>query len=383
CSRKHPVHLWFSLGAKQQTTCALSTTVTSKLGALPFASTRSLRVRTASDPLVTQAYQDLLRVATDIDPHEPAIQEALKAFREAAEYNLPGGKRNRLLAVVHAYELLAEESAPHLELACLLGWCVELLQSYFLVMDDIMDSSPVRRGRPSWYTVPGVGLRAINDALFLDKAVLWVIRRRLGHLRCYLALSELFQESDLRTVLGQGMDMLSQKSTLDGLSPDRYWAIVTYKTAFYSFVLPVRAGMLLAGVDDPVLHAQAQQAAIQLGRAFQVQDDFIDCFGDPKVTGKVGMDIVDGKCSWLAVKAAQLASPTQRSVLEANLGKGASGGPEEAAVKALYEELDIRGHYAAYESSAFAEFDSQLRDLPAGLVAVFRLLRDAIFGRDK
>lgn len=344
---------------------------------------RSLRVRTASDPLVVRAYQELLRVATDIDSHEPALQDVLDAFRKAAEYNLPGGKRNRLLAVVHAYELLAEESAPHLELACLLGWCVELLQSYFLVMDDIMDSSPVRRGRPTWYTVPGVGLRAINDALFLEKAMLWVIRRRLGHLPCYLALLELFHETDFRTVLGQGLDMLSERSTLDGLGADRYWAIVTYKTAFYSFVLPVRAGMLLAGVEDPALHTQAQQVALQLGRAFQVQDDFIDCFGDPEATGKVGMDIVDGKCSWLAVKAAQLVSPAQRAVLEANLGKGASGGPEEAAVKALYEELDLRGHYAAYEKSAFAEFDSQLQDLPAGLAALFRLMRDALFGRDK
>ncbi|CAN8027933.1 unnamed protein product [Ixodes persulcatus] len=346
-------------------------------------STRSLRVRTASDPIVVRAYQEVLRVATDMDPHEPALREVFEAFREAAEYNLPGGKRNRLLAVVHAYELLAEESAPHLELACVLGWCVEMLQSYFLILDDIMDGSPVRRGRPSWHTVPGVGLRAINDALFLEKAVLWVIRRRLGHLRCYLALSELFQESDLRTVLGQGLDMLSQKSTLEGFGADRYWAIVTYKAAFYSFVLPVRAGMLLAGVEDPGLHAQAQQAAVLLGRVFQVQDDYIDCFGDPEVTGKVGTDIVDGKCSWLAVQAVQRASPTQRSVLEANLGKGAAGGPEEAAVKAVYEELDLRGHYAAYEKAAFAELDSQLRNLPPSLAAVFRLMRDAIFGRDK
>lgn len=54
---------------------------------------------------------------------------------------------------------------------------------------------------------------------------------------------------------------------------------------------------------------------------FKVQDDYLDCFGNPLVTGKVGTDIADGKCTWLAVVTLQRASPSQRKVMEAHYGK--------------------------------------------------------------
>lgn len=52
----------------------------------------------------------------------------------------------------------------------------------------------------------------------------------------------------------------------------------------------------------------------------QVQDDYLDCFGDSSVTGKIGSDIGEGKCTWLSVVALQRASPTQRSLMEQHYG---------------------------------------------------------------
>lgn len=58
-----------------------------------------------------------------------------------------------------------------------------------------------------------------------------------------------------------------------------------------------------------------------MGHFYQVQDDFLDCFGDSEITGKVGSDIQEGKCSWLAVVALQRATPAQRQIMEVTICK--------------------------------------------------------------
>ena len=81
-----------------------------------------------------------------------SLIEVKNWLQKSIEYNLRNGKRNRAKSLVLAYELLRPNvDNKQLRDACFLGWCVELLQAYFLVLDDIMDNSITRRGQLCWY----------------------------------------------------------------------------------------------------------------------------------------------------------------------------------------------------------------------------------------
>lgn len=101
----------------------------------------------------------------------------------------------------------------------------------------------------------------------------------------------------------------------------RYIDIVTYKTAYYSFCMPVACGMHLAGVTDPAAFETATGILVEMGQYFQIQDDYLDCFADPETLGKIGTDIQDNKCSWLICSALKVATPEHRAVIEENYGK--------------------------------------------------------------
>ena len=67
---------------------------------------------------------------------------------------------------------------------------------------------------------------------------------------------------------------------------------------------------------DPAAFQLSEELCVEMGRYFQIQDDVLDCFGDPSVIGKIGTDIEDNKCSWLVVQALQRADARQRAVIE-------------------------------------------------------------------
>jgi len=84
-----------------------------------------------------------------------------------------------------------------------------------------------------------------------------------------------------------------------------------------------------------------------------VQDDYLDNFADPETLGKIGTDIQDNKCSWLVKQALKIVMPEQGKVLEENYGR--KNKDNEAKVKALYDELGLKGIYEEYEEKKVAE----------------------------
>lgn len=148
------------------------------------------------------------------------------------------------------------------------------LQAFYLVADDIMDGSEMRRGAPCWYKTPGVGLTAVNDSLLLEHGLYYILKLYFGEHPSYTHLLELFHDVSMKTVMGQALDNLSHvdgKPNLDAYTMKRYNSIVKYKTAYYSFQLPVTLAMYLAGKFDPELHRQAKTILLEMGHFFQVQ----------------------------------------------------------------------------------------------------------------
>ncbi len=132
-------------------------------------------------------------------------------------------------------------------------------------------------------------------------------------------LLELMHETTYQTELGQMLDLLTapeDRVDLTKFSLAKYKNIVKYKTAFYSFYLPVAMAMHMAGINDAKQHHDALVILLEMGEFFQIQDDYLDCYGDPKVIGKIGTDIQDNKCGWLVIQALDRATPEQRQILD-------------------------------------------------------------------
>jgi farnesyl diphosphate synthase len=277
--------------------------------------------------------------------------------------NTPGGKLNRGLSVPDTglallQKPLTEEQFEHLSI---LGWLTELLQAFFLVSDDIMDSSITRRGQPCWYRQEGVGLIAINDAFMLESAIYLILKKRFKSHPAYIDLVELFHETTWQTELGQLCDLITAPEdnvNLNNFSMEKYMFIVTYKTAYYSFYLPVALALLYLQVATPETLKQAHDILIPLGQYFQIQDDYLDNFGDPAVIGKIGTDIQDNKCSWLVNQAIARATPEQRAVLDSAYGR--KDKEQEAKVKKIFDDLELEKLYKDYEEKVVGELRAKI-----------------------
>uniref|UniRef100_A0A673HHR4 Farnesyl pyrophosphate synthase n=1 Tax=Sinocyclocheilus rhinocerous TaxID=307959 RepID=A0A673HHR4_9TELE len=300
-------------------------------------------------------FEKLVSELTEQDFTDPVLTDALNRLREVLRYNAPGGKRNRGLSVIGSLRELVSPSelAPdEVHRALLVGWCIELLQAFFLVSDDIMDASLTRRGQPCWYKKEGIGLDAINDAFLLEGAIYRLLRRHCRGQRYYIHLLELFTETSFQTELGQALDLMTG----------------VYKV----YLLQVQS------------HCEIQNRILLLLSPCGCRhfDDYLDCYGDPTVTGKIGTDIQDNKCSWLVVTALGIMTPEQRAELEACYGHSDAESVER--VKALYDTLELPIRYHQHEEESYRRLQKLIqlhaKNLPP---AVFLNFAKKIYKRNK
>ncbi|KAK9498022.1 hypothetical protein O3M35_003908 [Rhynocoris fuscipes] len=310
-------------------------------------------------------FPDIVRELSETDIHELNV-----LYAKILQYNVSSGKKERGLALISSYKILAQPqhlTEKNLRLSQILAWAVEMLQAHFIVCDDLMDNSEMRRGRPCWYRLPEVGFRAINDALYIQSAMYQLLKNHFSKKPYYHEMLELFRSTVAKTISGQTLDINTRniKTFAKRYTMDRYTTITRLKTSYYTYHLPVALAMLQAGIVDNELHRQAKSILLEMGRYFQVQDDYLDVFGDSKETGKIGTDIQDGKCSWLAVVALHKANDKQRALFEECYGSQDEN--KIQAIKDLYIKLDLPALYAAFEEETYNLIFTQIQQISQGL----------------
>jgi len=232
---------------------------------------------------------------------------------------------------------------------------VELLHTYLLIHDDIMDHADVRRGEPAahvMYTEMHRDRSWQGDSDHFGKSVAIL----LGDLAQTYSL-ELFSSVDLapevagdfrqhfssmcqEVVLGQYLEMTA--GYREHLEEDELLRVLRMKSGRYSVERPVQLGYLLARAPEATCQALTTYG-LKMGEAFQLQDDLLGMFGDAKTVGKpVGADLVEGKFTLLIHHAMRHLSAADRARLQQALGNAALEPEEAVKVQGMIEASGAR-----------------------------------------
>lgn len=242
-----------------------------------------------------------------------------------------GGKRIRPTLMLLAYNLFKDDPEKILSSACAL----ETYHNYTLLHDDLMDNADVRRGQPTVHKKWNANLAVLSGDSMLVLAY-----QRMTECDSHLAeVLHLFTETALEIGEGQQMDM--EFETRNDVREEEYIEMIRLKTSVL-LACAMKIGALLA--DAPADDADnLYRFGEKIGLAFQLQDDYLDVYGDPAVFGKaIGGDIVSNKKTYMLINAFNRADNAQRAELERWIRATDFDRREKVkAVTGLYDEMGI------------------------------------------
>ena len=277
-----------------------------------------------------------------------------KGLYEPITYELSlGGKRIRPVLMLMAYNIYKEDVERILPQAAGL----ETYHNHTLLHDDVMDKADMRRNKPTVHNVWND-----NTAILSGDAMLILAYRLMAEgLTDQLAeVMHIFTETTMEICEGQQWDM-EFESRMD-VKVDEYIEMIRLKTSVL-LAAALKIGACLAGA--PAEEAQKlYDFGVKMGLAFQLQDDWLDVYGDPKVFGKnIGGDILCNKKTYMLITALEQADEDQRKELERWLTATDFIPTEKiSAVTALYNNIGVGKRceemVEAYYSDGLAVLDS-------------------------
>lgn len=216
-----------------------------------------------------------------------------------------GGKRLRPVLVLMATEVFGTDYKEALDAAL----AVEVFHNFSLVHDDIMDDAPLRRGEETVHEKWDINTGILSgDAMLINAYQLF--ENYEGS--TFRSLAKLFSKTALEVCEGQQYDV--DFETRDDVTQAEYLKMIEYKTAVL-VAAALKMGGIVAGAS-PEDQNSIYEFGRNLGIAFQLQDDYLDAFGDPKTFGKqVGGDIIENKKTFLYLKALERGTALQKKEL--------------------------------------------------------------------
>ena len=236
-------------------------------------------------------------------PHFPKHPASLY---EPCNYFLGiGGKRIRPVMCLMGNELFGDISEDAYQVAI----AIELFHNFTLVHDDIMDAAPLRRGMETVHTKYGSSVALLCGDVMMIKAYDYINKISLEHIK---AVIDLFNKTAAEVCEGQQLDMDFEKQ--EAVLFEEYLHMITLKTSVL-LAASLKLGAIIGGAGEANCNS-IYNFGLNLGLAFQIQDDYLDAFGDPTKFGKdVGGDIRQNKKTFLLLHTLEVATAEHQAII--------------------------------------------------------------------
>lgn len=257
-------------------------------------------------------------------------REGLEGLYEPVRYGLEGGgKRLRPVMMLMSCEAYGGNMEDALDAAC----GIEMYHNFTLLHDDVMDNSDMRRGRETVHRKWDMNTAILSGDVMLTLATELMMQVDDGILRGVL---DRFNRMAVEIDEGQRLDMDFEKRDL--VTVEEYIRMITLKTGAL-LGTSAAIGAMIAGASKTDCD-RIEEFGRALGVAFQIQDDYLDVFGDPATFGKpIGGDINNGKQTFLLLDALSQQGPDAVTLAEAM--KLPAGDSKVRVVRSVYERMGV------------------------------------------
>ncbi|KAK9872494.1 hypothetical protein WA026_017960 [Henosepilachna vigintioctopunctata] len=295
--------------------------------------------------------------------HKDAIldyQPINERLRKLLNYYGPHGKFLRQHVLIYVYKKIEQHygtfDEKKMDQVYNLGWCLEMLNIQFMIIDDLLDNHEIRRGRKAWYKLDNVGLSVIMDSYLLQTSMFHLLKKYFSSHPCYSKILENFARLEFTVALL--LELYSKN--FEDFTTERYNGIAQTKCTYYILGQPLQLATLLSNKGFH-MNDMMQKVFEHFGFLYTMQNDILDCYGE-EFGAKPGTDIQERRCTVLILAALRKASPGQRKLLDECYG--VKDDEKIRKVKQIYEELDVLGECYKLEKKLYDRIRTDMKNIP-------------------